>query len=628
LKPLITGVVLAMIALAIIFVVPVFLPRATDPTTLDAMKKSELARRQLHSYDSTLPLAADRSDLERLKTADLGPLAEKTAEDYAPVQTEFNRGIQGAKKLDQRSGLTGSELRPVAPGAGAVGGFEKGVRDNEKLLKDAVQNARQATQEDRDRNALSAGQIAGTTKLVEANNVLVEARSLRTALATELDRLLNDAVHWAEIQSLNEHYAGLDLTDVEKTLGDDLSEIGARMQETSGELQTVESTLAATKKSLEETRAQLQIQQAKLADLEKKGFVAGKATAFETYRAEYVKLSNDLRGLQLREQTLTHGGIEGGTVTGDDLVAGEFQGGKIVAGIDELERKAAILRVKLERLGQAKQTLESQRTLVAGLTSESKTQRTSCGEKLLAAKAEFDQARVRVDEAAKLAFEKEDATLQAAKDAVAGFKTAKSAADQWKTKATSTQRDYDAPRLNERLKLIIADESAATAASSGEAQATALVGRVLAERTLALGGYLDVVARVKALMPSADLDPTALQESYTQAHDTAIENLNAAREMYERLAQKQVPTQWVPQASLATIYHLLWQIDATNAAQHRGNLLDLLGRVVQGRQQFPYIQQEVLLYSALGGSGAPASQPATEPPAEKPAEPQAPADEG
>ena len=626
-KPLITGVVLAIVFLAIMFVVPAFMPRATDSTTIEAEKKAELARRQLHSYDATLPLTAEQSDLEQLKAADLGQMAEKAAEEYAAVQSDFNRTIQGAKKLDQRSGLTTSDLRPMSIGTGAVSTFEKAVRDNDKLLKDAVQNARQATQEDRDRKALSVGQIAGTTKLVEANRVLGEARLQRTTLTTELDRSLNLAVRWAELQALNEHYAGLDLSDVEKSLADDLTEVGAQIEETGNELRDLESSLASTKQTLEGIQAELQQKQTQLADLERNGFDTSDTAAFEAYRAQYEKLSNEMSVLQLREQTLTHGGIEGGTVIGDDLLSGEIQGGTTVVGVDELDRKAAILKVKLERLEKARQALESQHTLTAGLTSESKNQQTSCGEKLQATKAEFDRARAQAEETAKLAFEKEDAALQATRDAASGFKTAKSAADQWKTQARSTQQNYDAPKMNERLKKIINDEYAVSAATSGEAQAKALEGRILTERALGLREQLNVAERIKALMPDAELDIATMQEGFTQAHDTAIETLNAARKMYELLADKSSPTQWVPKSSLATIYHLLWEIDTTNADQHRSNLMDLLGRVVLGKLQFPYIQQQVQLYTALGGSITTPQQPEATP-TDEPAPAETPSDEG
>ncbi|GAG52636.1 unnamed protein product, partial [marine sediment metagenome] len=152
---------------------------------------------------------------------------------------------------------------------------------------------------------------------------------------------------------------------------------------------------------------------------------------------------------------------------------------------------------------------------------------------------------------------------------------------------------------------ISGDKFAGEAADSAEAQAKTLVGRILTERALGSGEYLDTLVRANQLMPGAEFDPSALQENFTQARDEAVSILNEAREGYERLAQKQSNTSWVHQASLATVYHLLWLIDEFNADQHRSNLLDQLGQTIENRQQSPHLQQQVALHVLLTGAAEP-----------------------
>lgn len=625
LKPMITGFALSIVLIGIIFTVPAFLPGSAKPETVKALREAELARRQLTAFDATMPLTAVRSDLELLKQADVDRLAERTAEDFAEVQNEFNRRIQSAKSLDRRSGLGESNLRAITPGTSAVSGFEQAVRANEQLLAAAVRNAKSASQTDQ--SALSVGQIAGTAKLVEADHVLSAARPLRTALAEESNRLLAIAVRLAGFQALDAHYAGLDLTDVAQSLADDLTETNAKIESSSQELQTVEGTIANLRREIESVQSLMRRKQDALLSLEHAGFEAGNSASFESYRATYLALSREIDELQTREHLLLHGGIMGGTIADDDLLAGDITGGEAAIGVDELEHKAALLRTKLGRLQKARESLDAQRALVSGLTSDSQSRRVSCGDKLRAAKVEFDQVRERIEELAQRAFEQEENALRAAREAATGFKAAKSAANQWKNNAGSVQRDHDAQKVNERLKLIISDEHAVAAADSGEAQALTLAGRILTERALALQGRANVAARITELIPDAVLDLPALRESFTQARDDAILTLNSARELYEQLSQRQASAAWIHKSSLSTVYSLLAQIDEAGARQHRGNMMSLLNEVVAGRQQYPYLKQQALLLSAIGGNvPAPAPLPSVQP--SEPAPTEAPESEG
>ncbi|MBU0616085.1 MAG: hypothetical protein KKI02_00040, partial [Planctomycetes bacterium] len=292
----------------------------------------------------------------------------------------------------------------------------------------------------------------------------------------------------------------------------------------------------------------------------------------------------------------------------------EIEGGTTVAGLNELKRNLSLAEDKLTRYTRARKALEDQKTLVTTMGDEARTWESQYTARLDTLATEAEQIRGTMEELAQQAFEKEEAALRAARDAATAFGSAKAAVTRWTGDAGALQREKDPQRLNERLKRIAGDKLAGEAAESAEAQANTLVGRILTERALGLGEYLDTLARANQLMPSTEFDTATLQENFTAARDEAVSVLNEAREGYERLAQTQSNTSWVHQASLATVYHLLWLIDEFNAAQHRSNLLDQLGRVIENRQQWPHLRQQVALHLLLtGGVEAPGpEQPSSE----------------
>ncbi len=609
-KPIAIGVVLAIVILALGFLVPAILPPTVSPTTVNALKEAELARRQLHAYDASLPLVGARADVEQLKEADFDLLVERSREEFDALNSEFNKRVSQAKSTDRENNVPESGLRAASMGpAGvrsSVSSFEKCLRDNHKMLTDAARNSRSANQADR--NALGVGQVAGMVKLAEAGELLAEARELRARLTTEQGRLLVVAVDWAEARDEIDHYAGLDVTEIRGDLDADLDEIKAALEETRAGVDELRGRVAEREQTLADVRAQLTETRTQRLSLEEMGFIVGDDTSFEAYRAEYLRLSEALRQLQEQEQLLAFGGIEGGSLTDDDPLEGRIEGGETVLGLNELRRLLAVEEDKLARYTRGVKALEDQMNLVVNVGNEAQTQKGQYAERLGTLTVEIDQIRAGMDELAQQAFEKEDAALRAAREGVTSFKSAKSAADRWIADANSLQREKDPQRLNERLKLITRDSFAADAAANAEARAKTLLGRIQTERALGLGEYLDTLARVNELMPDSEFDATALRESFTQARDEAVSILNEAREGYERLAQKQSNTSWVHQASLAIVYHLLWQIDEFNADQHRGNLLDQLGRTIENRRQSPHLQQQVTLYALLTG-GVEAPQP-------------------
>jgi len=611
LKPLVIGVVLAIAILALGFLVPAILPATVSSTTVQAFQEAELARRQLHAYDASLPLAAGRANVAELKDADFGRLVERSQEEFDTLGSEFRQLVNRVKSADQQNRMPESPVRALVPSPSnvksRVSELERSVRDNEQLLTGAARASRSATQADRD--ALGVGQVAGMVKLSEAGRLLAEARELRARLTAEQARLLAVATAGAEAQSERDRHAGLKVAEIQGVLDGHLDTVSAALAESQAELDRLRAEVAEREQALAGLRGQLEETRTRRLTLEEMGFTVGDDASFEVYRAEYLRLSNTLRELEEREQLLAFGGIEGGRVADDDLLKGEIEGGVTVVGLNELKRNLALVEDKLTRYTRARQALEDQKSLVTTMGGEARTWEAQYAARLETEATEVQQIRANMDELAQQAFEKETAALAAAGAAATAFKSAKSAADRWTGEASSLQREKDLPRRNERLKLIAGDNFAAEAAASADAQAKMLVGRIYTERALGLADYFDTLARADELMPGSEFDTTKLQEQFTEARDEAVRILNEAREAYERLAQKQSSTSWVHQASLATVYHLLWLIDEFNAAQHRSNLLDQLGKVVEDRQQSPHLQQQVALYALLtGGTAAP--QPA------------------
>jgi hypothetical protein len=607
LKPLVIGIVLAIVILAGGFLVPALLPHATSPSTVQALREAELARRQVHAYDASLPLAAGRANVTELKQADFERLVERSQVELDTLRSESSRQVNRMKSTDQESGMPESGLRPLATNASglrsSVGELEKSLRENQQLLTAAVQNSRSATQSDR--NALGVGQIAGTVKLAEAGRLLAEAREFRARLTIEQGRLLAVAAAGAAVGGEKDRHAGLDVVELLDVLDDDLEEFGAALAEAQAQVDRLRTEVSEREQALAAVRSQLDQVRGRRMSLEETGFSVGDDESFEAYRAEYLRLSESLRELEQREQLLAFGGVEGGSVAGDDLLQGEIQGGTTVVGLNTLQRKLALAEDQLNRHTRGLQALEDHKNLVTTIGAEARTWESKHATRLEALEAEAGQIRAGMDELASQALEQEEAALRSARDAASAFGSAKSAAGRWTGDARTLQGKKDPQRLNDRLKRIIADQFAGEAADSGQAQSNTLVGRILTERALGLGEYLDTLVRADQLMPDAEFDPATLQDALTQARDDAVTILNEAREDYERLFQKQSDTSWVHQASLATVYHLLWLIDEYNADQHRSNLLDQLGQTIANRQQSPYLQQQVALHVLLTGDVEP-----------------------
>jgi len=630
LKPFVIGLVLAGVVLAAGFLVPALLPASVSASTLQALRQAELARRQLHVYNASIPLAASQADLEQLKEADFEALVERWQDRFAALAEEFGRRVTQVKRSDQRRGMPESDVRPVAANPAAVrssvGQFEQALRGNQKLLSEAAANARAATQADRE--AIGVWHIAGTVKLVEAEGLLAEGRQLRARLADEETRALAKAAEWAAARAERDRHAGMDVAAIRSGLDADLEEIQAALEAARAAVAELTTKVAETEAALAAVRKGLDAARAERLTLEETGFTVGSDESFATYRERYARVAQRLRELQDQEQLLAHGGNQGGVVADDDLLEGAIEGGETVIGLDELQRRLAIAREKLARYERAQQAIEDKRRLVTALGSEAQAQAAGSTARLQALGAQLEQMRQNMAALAQQAFEKEDGALKAAREAAAAFKSAGGAVNKWISDAATLQREKDEQRANERLKQIVGDGFARPFAANAEAQAKTLAGRILTERAVALGAYLDTLRRIRNLVPEATFDAAPLEQQLTTARDEAVNVLGEARDAYEKLASVQSNTSWVHQSALATVYHLLWQVDTFSPEQHRSNLVETLRKVVQDRRAATYLRDQVALLDELGEAGP--AQPAPEAPVEPStgAPPQAEEEEG
>ena len=613
-KPFVIGLVLGIAVLAAGFLTPALLPQTIAPKTVEALETAELARRQLHSYDASLPLAGARSELDRLKEADYDQLIEQSQEQFASLGQEFSARVRQAKNADREHGMPEGSLRAASANPSGVkagvSGFEKSLRENQKHLDSAGKSSRSATQSDN--NALGVGQVRGSIKMVEAAGLLAEARQLRVRLTAAQAAALRVATEWAADQAEADYAIGLDVSKIEDELGGGLGEIKAALAETQAQVDELRAAVAEHEQALAAVRGELDQARAGRLSLEEMGFTVGDDASFDAYRTRYLELSRRLQELQDQEQLLAFGGIRGGSPGGDNLAEGRIEGGEPVVGLGELRNRLAIAEDKLTRYTRAQKSLENQIALVGSIGTGARSQQETCATRQEALERELEQIREQLVDLGQQAFEKEDVALRAAREAVTAFKGAKRAADQWTGDASTLQREKDTQRTNQRLKLIVADSLAGQFANNSEAGAKTLVGRIQAERALALATQLDTLARIDVLMHSGESETAALRENFETARDEAVSILNEAREAYERLAQGRGNTSWVHRASLATVCHLLWQIDAFNTEQHRSDLVDQLGQVVDGRQQSPHLQQQVALHALVTGGAAPASSDRSE----------------
>lgn len=607
-KAFIIGLVLGVVLLAAGIVTPTMLRSSAQRAEQDGRRQAELARRILDGHSPAVADLGVQVALDRLSQAEPADLLMQMP-DAEQIGRDFAARVQRARTEDRRRGMPETDLRAVTmnePGLrAAVGSVSRIVSENHARLSRAVNEARAAVQSAPD--ALGVPEVLGAARLVEAHGLLAEARRARITLNERLGQVSELAYRYAAAASDEAEHAGADVGPVIAALQEDLADLEREHAETNAGIQEQSSLVAARQQELDDLRRQLAEVRGAMLSLQDESFVPGSDASFNAYRQRYLELAGRARALQEQEQLLAYGGRAGGTEQDIGLEFGHVEGGAPQIGLETHKRALDLAQGRSERLARGAQAVEEKIRSVreSGELSSAAAQRAA--ERRRTLRAEIDEHRETIEALAQTAMEKEEAALRAARDAAQAYRTSAQAHGRWIADARKTQQDLDKIRKNERLQRILEDNYGDQPGLGGEAHARLLAASIMGERLAGLASLQRAFHCISSNVPGAPFDAAALDEERLNARNTAIETLVEARGAYERLAGRSLPTNWVHQASLAAVNHLLSMIDADGAAQHRAAAVDAIRKAVANREHSPYLSESVqaLAMQLTGGDLTP-----------------------
>ncbi len=616
-RPVITGFVLAGVLLAAAALTPMLLRPSAEVAAESAARQAQAALGELHDVDLVLGLAAARSNIEGLKSADAAALFSRSEADFQALGEVFQSLVRDAQTADRKRGQKPSNLRAVSLDAGALGallaGLEKHDKENAGRLSGAARTLSDAARAS-DRVWLAA-HLLGLARLTESGAALAQARQLRASVDTQAERLIADFSEWMILSGEKAQAAGLDSQALNLALTAALESASSELTRVNEQFSTLESQVQARTSELEGVRAELAAQRAALTTLETESFTPGQDAAFNAYRSRYTQIAGQLDSLQRREHLLAFGGLTGAKFADDDPLAGEISGDEVIIGLGELERQLAAARSEQSRLTTTQKELEARLGAAQSRAERAAAAVQSLDQKLAASEARLNATLEALLTTAAEASAREEEALRAAGEAGRSFRSAKTILDRMVADARKLASTYDKQSKNERLKSVQRGAEFGELLGTGaEAQAKAMLGRAHAERLAALLTLEDLLARVAPAIPDAAARVENLAEQRDAARTAAAEALSGAVADYDKLSQRgPQATRWISQAALAGVALLQAQVDSTNAPQHRVAAAQAIRTAVEGRQQSPYLSGHVLgLYALLSGTaaGEPASGPA------------------
>jgi len=614
--PILVGVAIGILILIVALIAPV-LRSGSAKAAEEARLQAALAARLLHRHDPLLPIVGRTADLTALKGAKLETLAEQTGEKLRADNQEYARALSQMKARAAANDMPAPAVQLLTPD---VGGIRRALEQAQALLKanadrlaEAVQKARQA-RSGAGGSVLGVPAIAGVAEYARAAGLLAEAQALRQRQQALQARLVRLGAQWAAYRANQDYHAGLDVRDILKQLRQDLAENEQHQTEERQRQQALAAEVAQREQELAQVTAALQRARDELLSLERQGFAVGNDESFQTFRARYLALSQRLRMLEEAEQLLSAGGLKNARWTSDDWETAEIQGGEVVVGLDELKGRLALAEERVRR-----------RTAGAAALQKYMAALEQSGQAARQAQEQYAQLQSQLDAAqkelvppvlnlAKEAADKETQALQAAREAVSAFDAAQLAADQWVSAAREVQTASDPERVNPRLKMMAGDPSAARIGASAKAEALLLTGRIQVQRFEGLRSLMNDMRLFVELRPGTEFKAEPFEEELNAARDSALDVLTKARDTYDKLI-KSAPaaTKWIPQGSLATVYHLLSRVNAAESATLLQEATKAIDEAVTGRAQSPYLEEYVEyrhhLRSMTGASG---EQPAAE----------------
>jgi len=624
---LLIGIVLAVVIMAAALVAPQFRSSARKQAE-EAERKAALARRLLYRYDAHLPDLARRADSAQLADAELERVLGESQARFEALAERLR-----TEASDTRRSFTSRDLEPgkletpgvSAPGLRtAVSQFEKALQENQKLLDEAGQYAREATQLSRD--ALGVGQALGAKQMMAAERALADAQVQRQKLAARQAEALALATEWQLVRGSEDMYHVAEFDTVLTGLRTDRDELAGLLATAEQDRSTWTAQLAQGQAELESVRAELSTKQEELRKLEQDGFQAGNDDDFARYRQRYLELSGDLERLQTREQELASGGLRGAEIGGESLETGELAGGEEVLGVDELERRLAVAQERAERLTAAVTAVDDQLERVQAAQSNAQTEEARFAERKAALRTRAEAMLSGLQELAKQAYEQEDQALSAAQGSVTAFNGAAQAANAWRSAAQSLRSEKDPEGKNLRLQLISQSQAPSDAAKTAAAEANVLIARIHAQRVTSVQDYQRTLVALNEVFGEGEVDEAALQAAVDTARETGTQALHQAESAFKPLAEGSGSSRSYAQAALANVYYLLSKLDEAAAADHLANAVAQLRSALEGQERSPYLSVYVVFREHLkkftqASFEEPAEQeepaPAEAPPAEE-----------
>lgn len=574
------GAILAFVLLGASFLAPRFFHTSSAAIHPAAQRRAEEAQRQLASYNEGVPRLLARQDVEALKNADAEKLLARVDKDVEEQAALISQTIERARQTDRASGLSGSIPNP-ARGADLI---RKGVADLQKLgnandsnLKAAMKAANDAVNESR--TSLGVGQVLGMVKAVEAGAQLAEARRIRTRLNDERVEAVAAATEWAIAKTNLDHYSGLTSKSADEALREDMSEFEKLLTEGQSALDELNRTLADRKAALEATKTALAAARAELVRIEQTGFQPGNDSSYQSMKSSLESVSKRLSELQEQEQLLTNGGLKGAQFSDEEFATSKIEGGEDTLGILELERRHQVAADRVSRLTRGKDAIAKQLENVGAYGKSAADEAKRLSAVLNQKQADFNKIIGRMAELNNEAAAKEDSALAAASAAVAAYGTSRTATQTFLSEI-SEQKSLDTDGRNERLRMISADQNLKRMAEYADAEANALLGRIYAERVLALEAYLDTLDRLTKVIKGSTYDPTANKEMLATARQEAISALDKAKTAYSGFSGD-ARTGWMSQIALASVDLTAAAIDKEKSAQLRADAAENIRKATE-----------------------------------------------
>ena len=604
-QPILVGVALAVLIAA----AGVFAPAMTSAkrkASLEAHEQTALALRELARVSMVLPRLSALVAESGIAEADLDPVVESARDTLEDIRSRYAQAMQAAERQAAAHGLEFEGSQPVAVSVQgvrqALGGFESSMKENAALLRAALKDARDAAS--RDDSAVGVAQVLGMAEYAQASMLLAEAQVLRGEQAEAQGLLLQVGSDWKNAQGLLDQFAGYDMAPVLAGLRDDLTEVSAGRSPVVELVRVLSEQVEEREASLEEAGRELEETTAELRQLEDQGFVAGDDGSFMAYRRNYMGLSERVRWLQAHEQELRYGGVRGAEMIGDDFRTAEIRGGEELLGVDALREQLSLSEELLQRWNGANTSLEDHAEFVTESGERVQAEVTRYQERQAALEQRQTEVAARIETLNRSAFEKEDEALRAAEKSVQAFQKSRRAIDAWVSAARTAQRELDPKRLNERLKLILADPYIEQLPRSSEASARMLAGRIHAQRVEYAKALMDDMGVLEEVNPAFEFDEGVFIEQIETALSAGMETVESARATFQDMAEKLdgEPTKWVPIAAQAAAHHLLARLDSVGAAEHMSLALDLIGQTVDlAGDKLPYAQAYVAFRDHLSG---------------------------